>query len=130
MQVIKDNRSLCDAIAHLENVRRSEGILLKEHFHHTVHNLNPLTIIKDKLSDSFSSPLLRHEIVQGALGVATGLLTNKLVMALPFGGMIKNVVSSVVQTGIGKVSLKQPSNIKKSGVSFLKNVLNKMKIEA
>ncbi|RTY95034.1 hypothetical protein [Flavobacterium sp. GT3R68] len=130
MQVIKDNQSLGEAIAHLENVRRSEGILLKEHFQHTVHNLNPITMLKDKLGDTFSSPMFRHEIVQGALGVAGGLLTNKLVMALPFGGMLKKVLSSVVQTGLGKVALKKPSNIKKSGVSFLKNVLHKMKIEA
>jgi hypothetical protein len=129
MQVIKDTKSLAEAIAHLENVHASEGILLKEHFQFTVSSLNPMNIIKEKISDTFSAPIFKNEIVKGSLGIATGLLSNSLIVGAS-GGILNKVVASLVQTGISKVTSSNTEAIKESGISFLKNVLTKMKIKS
>ncbi|MET0759243.1 MAG: hypothetical protein ABWZ56_02415 [Flavobacterium sp.] len=129
MQVIKDTKSLTEAIALLENIHTSEGILLKEHFQFTVSSLNPLNIIKDKFTDTFSSPIFKNEIVKGSLGIATGLLSNSLIVGAS-GGLLNKVVASLVQTGISKVTSSNTEAIKDSGISFLKNVLTKMKIKS
>lgn len=129
MQVIKDRQSLAAAIAHLENVHASEENLLKEHFKFTIHNLNPVNIIKDKISETFSAPIFKNEIVKGSLGIATGLLTNGLIVGSSHS-LVKKVISSLVQTGISKVSLNNPEAIKNTGISILKNVLTKMKIKS
>ena len=129
MQVIKDTKSLAEAIAHLENVHASEGILLKEHFQFTISSLNPVNIIKDKISDTFSSPIFKNEIVKGSLGIATGLLSNSLIVGAS-GGLLNKVVASLVQTGISKVTSSNTEAMKDSGISFLKKVLTKMKIKS
>lgn len=129
MQVIKDTKSLAEAIAHLENVHASEGILLKEHFQFTISSLNPMNIIKDKISDTFSSPIFKNEIVKGSLGIATGLLSNSLIVGAS-GGLLNKVVASLVQTGISKVTSSNTEAMKDSGISFLKKVLTKMKIKS
>lgn len=129
MQVIKDNKSLTEAIAHLEQVHTSEGNLLKEHFKYTISSLNPLNIIKAKFSETFSSPILKNEIVRGSLGLATGLLSNSIIMG-PSGTLLNKVIATLVQTGISKVTAGNTETIKNSGLSFLKKVLTKMKIKA
>lgn len=129
MQVIKDTKSLAEAIAHLENIHASEGILLKEHFQFTISSLNPMNIIKDKISDTFSSPIFKNEIVKGSLGIATGLLSNSLIVGAS-GGLLNKVVASLVQTGISKVTSSNTEAMKDSGISFLKKVLTKMKIKS
>lgn len=129
MQIIKDTKSLAEAIALLENIHASEERLLKEHFQFTVSSLNPVNIIKDKISDTFSSPIFKNEIVKGSLGIATGLLSNSLIVGAS-GGLLNKVVASLVQTGISKVTSTNTEAIKDSGISFLKNVLTKMKIKS
>ena len=49
MQVIKNNKSLAEAIAQLELQKQTEEELLKEHFLYTVDSLNPLNIIKENI---------------------------------------------------------------------------------
>lgn len=127
MQVIKDNKSLVNAIAHLENVQKSEANLLKQHFEFTIQSLNPINIVKEKIKETFSSPTLKSEIIKGSLTLATGLLTNNLIMGSN-GNFAQKIVASLVQTGLSKLPLIDPQSIKKSGFSFLQNVLAKMKI--
>ena len=128
MQTIKDNKSLAEAIAHLENVQKSEGNLLKEHFKFTVHSLNPMNIIKEKFNETISSPTLKGDIVQGAIGLATGFLTNRFLLG-PSTGVLKNIAGTLVQKGLSTINVK-PKKIKESGISLLKNVLDKMKIKS
>lgn len=127
MQVINNNKSLAEAIALLENVQRSEGNLLVQHFKFTVHSLNPLNMIKEKFNETISSPNLKNKIIQETIGLATGLLANKLVLGSS-NNIVKKVLATVVQTGVSRLSVVDPKSIKKNGINFLQNVLSKMKI--
>ncbi len=128
MQAIKDNKSLAEAIAHLEAVRKSEGNLLHEHFKYTVHELNPINIVKEKFNSLFTSPTLRNEAVQAGIGLAGGLLTNKLIVGAS-GGFIRKALGMVAQAGITKMTIKDPEAIKESGASLLQSWLTKLKIK-
>ncbi|PWA04790.1 hypothetical protein [Flavobacterium psychrotolerans] len=127
MQVINNNKSLAEAIALLENVQQSEGNLLVQHFKFTIHSLNPLNMIKEKFNETISSPNLKNKIIQETIGLATGLLTNKLILGSS-NNIVKKVLATVVQTGIARMSEIDPKSVKKNGITFLQNVLSKMKI--
>lgn len=129
MQVINSNKSLAEAIALLEDVHKSEENALKEHFHLTVHSLNPLNMIKEKFNDVISSPNLKNKILQETIAVATGLLTNSLILGSS-NSIVKKILATVVQTGVARLPMINTMTIKKDGISFLQNVLSKMKIHS
>ncbi len=128
MQVIRDSYTLTQAIAKLENIQKSEANLLKEHFKFTLDSINPVNIIKEKFFSIVSSPTLRNQFVQGAIGIATGLLSSKLIIGTS-GGIFKKIIAGLVQTGITKVMVKDPQTLKASGIEFLKDTLTKMKVK-
>ena len=127
MQVIKNQQSLAEAIVALENRQRFEENLLKTHFKHTLSSLNPVNIIKDKFKETFSAPIFNNKMVQATLGLATGLLTNSII-ASSSGNLLNNVLANLLQTGISKIRTYPMSSLKNSGISFLKKVLIKIKI--
>ena len=128
MQVIKNNKSLAEAIEHLEGVRKSEGNHLHEHFKYTMHELNPITIVKQKFNSIFTSPTLRNEAIQAGMGLASGLLTNNLIVGAS-GGIIRKAIGMAAQAGITKMTAKDPEAIKISGASLLQSLLTKIKIK-
>ena len=129
MQAIKDNDSLAKAIAHLENVQTSEWNLLKQHFHFTAYSLNPLNMIKEKFNNTFSSPDLKSNLLKVGLGVATGLVTNQFILGSS-SSILKKAIVGLVQNALPKLTIGNPETLKTSGISFLKNVLTKMKIKS
>ncbi|WP_395066873.1 hypothetical protein [Flavobacterium sp.] len=127
MQVIKDNRSLAKAIADLENVKKSEANLLKEHFNFTVDSLNPINMVKEKFNETFNSPDLKGKIFSTLFSVGTGLLTNNLIVGSSLNP-IKKIAANLIQNQI--VSLSQNTDaIKEKGVTFLQDTLQKLKIK-
>jgi hypothetical protein len=127
MQVIKNQQSLAEAIIALENKQRFEENLLKAHFKHTLSSLNPINILRDKLKETFSAPDFKNKVVQGTLGLATGLLTNSIITSST-GNILNKILANVIQTGIAKITTYPLLSVKNSGISFLKKVLTKMKI--
>ena len=127
MQAIKNQQSLAEAIIVLENKQRFEENLLKAHFKHTLSSLNPVNIIKDKFKETFSAPVFKNKMVQETLGLATGLLTNSILTG-PTGNFLNNVLANLLQTGISKITTYPMSSLKNSGISLLKTVLTKIKI--
>ncbi|MBC7523578.1 MAG: hypothetical protein H7239_03980 [Flavobacterium sp.] len=121
MQTIKDNKTLAEAIAHLENVKKSELNLLKEHFHYTVHSLNPINIVKDKISDVFTSPTLKSDIATGIIAVGSTFIKGSGL------NPIKNIVASLFKAQASKV-VDNADEIKNNGLNFLQNSLQKLKI--
>lgn len=128
MQTITNSKSLAIAIVHLENVQASELNLLKQHYHFTVQNLNPLNIIKEQFNETFSSPDLKSNLLKGALGIGVSLLTNKLIVGSSHS-IVRKIIGGLVQNNLSKITSTDPEELKESGKSFLKNVLYKMKIK-
>ncbi len=128
MQVIKNNKSLAEAIAHLENVQKSDANLLQHQFEYTLENLNPLNLVKEKIGGILSAPILKNDAVKGVIGIGAGLLANTLIVGAT-GGLIRKIVGSLLQAGIGKLSVYGPKEIKQSGIKLLQSALSRIKIK-
>lgn len=128
MQVIKNNKSLADAIDELELRQKNQEIMLKEHFFDTVHSLNPLNIIKEKFTDTISSPNIAGDLIRSTAGMATGLISRSYIKG-PSGFILGKILSSVVRNNIGRLPIPDPAEIKNTGISFLQKSLLKMKID-
>lgn len=116
MQVIKDDRSLAEAIRVMENQQRAELDLLKRHFEFTVDQLNPVNIVKEKISEAVSSigetvssDSFKSKALKFGVGLASGFLTKKLIVGSS-GGIFKKLLGMAVQAGVsGLVMKKMPT---------------------
>lgn len=132
MITVRDNKSLTEAIAFLENQRQSELYLLKEHFEFTKDQLNPIKIIKDGFSDAIHSPDLKSKLLKGAVGLASGFFAKKFVIG-GGGGIVSTLAGTALQTGVTGLIMKNvPENLedmKDNGISLLQKGLSKLKIK-
>ena len=127
MQVIKDNKTLAEAIANLERQKKSEGNLLKEHFNFTVHSLNPVNIIKEKFNDVVNEPGITGKILKTAIGFASGYFSNKFL----FGSLnnpVAKMVTSIVESKLSNLPF-DTTKLKDQGVSILSKTLQKLKFK-
>ncbi len=121
MQTIINNKTLAEAIANLESKKKSELNLLKNHFDYTVHSLNPVNIVKDKISDIFTSPTLKSDIATGLITVGSSFIRGSGL------NPIKNIVGNLFQAQASKL-VDNADEIKTDGLNFLQNSLQKLKI--
>jgi len=145
---VRDNKSLNEAIAFLENQQKSEAYLLKEHFEFTKQELNPVNIVKDKIQDvkdkfhdAIASPSLKGKLLKGAVGLASGFLAKRFLLGSG-GGIVSKIAGTALQTGVSSLLMKAPDtidemnigninigNIKDDGISMLQKGLGKLKIK-
>jgi len=127
-QVIKNNKSLAEAITYFENVQKSHANLLQHQFEYTLENLNPLELIKEKIRGIFSAPILKNDAVKAAIGIGAGLLTNTLIVGAS-GGLVRKIMGSLLQSRISKLIHSEPKEIKQSGITLLQSALSRIKIK-
>ena len=132
MITVRDNKSLSEAIAFLENQQKSDLYLLKEHFEFTKEQLNPIKIIKDGFSDAIHSPDLKSKLIKGAVGIASGFLAKKFVIGSG-AGLVSKLAGTALQTGVTGLVMKNVpedmGSVKDNGLSLLQKGLNKLKIK-
>lgn len=132
MITVKDNKSLNEAIAFLENQQKSELYLLKEQFEFTKEQLNPIKMLKDGFSDAIHSPDLKGKLIKGALGIASGFLAKRFVIGSG-AGILSKLAGTALQTGVTGLIMKNiPENVetvKDDGLSLLQKGLLKLKIK-
>lgn len=127
MQVIKDNKSLAQAIANLENIKKSETNLLKEHFIYTIDRLNPINIAKEKFNETFNSPDLKGKIFTSLFSIGTGLVANNLIAGNSLNP-VRKIAANLIQNQLSSLTIDTDS-LKEKGISILKDTLQKLKIK-
>jgi hypothetical protein len=63
-----------------EKKQLDELILLKQQFHFTYQSLRPVNLIKSTLEELTQTPELKNNIIKDVIGLATGYLTQKVVV--------------------------------------------------
>lgn len=111
MQLIKDDKSLSDAIVALEQQQKSDFSLLKSHFDFTVDSLNPKNLIKEKFQDLTSSPTFKSRVLKYGVGLITGFITKKAVVG-KHPGIFRNILGIAAQTAISGLIMKSPDLLK------------------
>lgn len=129
MQTIKNDKSLAEEIANLQNQRNSELNLLKSHFDYTIDSLNPINIIKEKFSFFDKSAVQKSETIKEIVEIGTNFIGSKLM----FGGILNplnRILPTLIQKTVNSILTKNPEITEFSSKKFLKNVLAKIKIKS
>ncbi len=127
MQVIKDKSSLAGAIRQLESRRVAQADSLREQWELTQSNLNPLTIVKDEVRDTISSPQFGSKVFKGLFSIVSGYITRRLIVGSS-GSSFKKALGTIAQTGATGVLLKNTDQITQKGASVISSLLKKLKI--
>ena len=88
---LKSKADLDQAIARMEQLRNEQREQMVFLFKETTHSLNPVTLIKEKISDITGSGETRNNLLTTVGGMAAGMLTKKLLI-----GKTNNVVTSFI----------------------------------
>jgi hypothetical protein len=73
-----------------------EDKMLKEHFHAVYDSLKPINLIKNTLSEAITSPDIRNNLFNAAIGFGTGYIAKKLIIKRP-DGLIENIEGNMLQ---------------------------------
>ncbi|WP_395052954.1 hypothetical protein [Flavobacterium sp.] len=128
MQRIKDNKTLTEAIAFYENKKKSELGLIKQHFDFTVDSLNPINVIKEKITSAVNSPGIKGKIFSTLFNLGTGMVTKNLLIGSSLNP-IKKIAVTLLQTQVKKLVDNPPTDVKDKSISFVQDMLQKLKIK-
>ena len=113
MYRINSDKTLADAIQNMEAQRIIELELLKKYAEYTLHELNPIAIVKEKIHDGLSnfgetihSSEFKNGLLKTGIGLATGFLTKKLLVGSS-GGILKKLLGSAVQAAVSGFIIKK-----------------------
>jgi hypothetical protein len=128
MQNITTSAQLKETIILLEKRKIQQEIVLKEQFHETCEKLKPSTLIKETLIDVTTAPDLKANVIDTAIGMATGFLTKKIVSGGSKNPFMK-LLGIVLEVGVANFVTKHPGNIKSMGSKVMNDIFIKKKEE-
>lgn len=129
MQNITSVAGLKNRIQLLELEQAIKGQLLNEQFSLICEALKPVNILKSTLKDIISSPNLGANILDTAIGLATGYLSKKVFIGAS-GNVFRKLLGSVLQFGVTNVVSKHPDGIKSIGQSIIQHFLRKKELNS
>jgi hypothetical protein len=119
---------LRSAISVLEGEHEAKEILLKDHARVIYESLRPVNLIRDILTDLFSSSVTSENIQGTAAGMAGGYLLKKLFVGKS-AGTFRNIIGSVLQYGITNFLARNSALIKAVGLSVFDMIFKRKKAE-
>ena len=129
MHNITNVAELKSAIVLLEIEQEYNEQQLKEQFRITYNSLKPVNIIKNTFKDVVTSPFIIDNILDTAIGIASGYVTKKLVVGFS-SNIFRKLLGSVLQYGVSNVVTQHPESIKSAGQSILQHIFKSKKSEA
>lgn len=96
-------------IAYLKRKKHDDFVALKDQYDFTVNSLKPLNLIKNVAFDFISSPGLKSNLINGAIGIGTNYLSKNLMnenSSNPVKRVLGKVLKFAIKNFIGKKSMK------------------------
>jgi len=113
MYTINSDKSLGEAIRNLEEQRIIQLEILKNTAELTLHELNPVNIVKEKIQEGItnigetvSSSGFKNSLFKTGIGLASGFLTRKLLVGSN-GGIVKRLLAAAFQTAVSGFVIKK-----------------------
>ncbi len=100
------------AIQELKTKQVSEIVLLKAQFEKTYESLKPLNLIKNTINEVATSPDLRKNITNNAIGLATGYLSKKFLLGSTHNPF-KKILGTILEFGIANFVAKKANDFTK-----------------
>ena len=129
MQNTTYTTKLKNAIQLLEVEQADKEQFLKEQFQQTYESLKPINLVKSTLKDITSSTFLKGSVLGTGMGLATGFLSKKIVVA-GSGNIFRKLLGSIVQFGVTSIVAKNPEAIISLGRFLIKNIPHKKDINS
>lgn len=125
MQKITTSEGLKSAIQQLEYNQANEWPLLREQFITAYESFKPINIIKDTIKQAVTSPDIKANIVNAAIGLTSGFVAKKVFVANvkdhPFQKLLGIILEMLV---VNKVA-NNADEIKAIGNVILKKAIKK-----
>ena len=118
--------SLNEQILLLEAKQSIELKALKDQFHVTYESLKPLNLIKSAFNEATTSPDIKNNLLNNAIGMTTGYLSKKVLVGSTHNPL-KNVFGTLLQFAIGNVVSKHSGGLVATGGSMLLKFLKDRK---
>ncbi|HTB51817.1 MAG TPA: hypothetical protein VK718_03505 [Ferruginibacter sp.] len=115
---INNATDLKAAIHQLEAKQLTQKQSLRNQFYETYESLKPLNIIKSEFKKFTSSPDIKSNIVNTAIGLGAGILTKKVFIG-GSANIFKKLFGSVIEMGIAKLVSGNADKIKDMGKELL-----------
>ncbi len=125
MASINYTERLDETIRKLELQHADERKLLRQQFNEAYESIKPANLIRTAISDIATSPDLKGNLVNYAIGMGTGYLTRKVVMGATHNPLTK-LLGGLLQVGVSNVVSKKSDLIKSAGTGLLKMILSKI----
>ena len=118
--------NLNEQILLLEQKQSIELKALKDQFHVTYESLKPINILKNAFTEVATSPTIKNNLLNNAIGMTTGYLSKKVLIGSTHNPL-KNIFGTLLQFAIGNVVTKHSDQLVASGGSILLNFLKNRK---
>jgi len=127
MENITSSTELKIAIQILETEQEIKVQLLKEQIILVHNSIKPINLLKSTVNDFVTSPYLIDNILGGAVGLATGYLSKKIVIGTS-GNLFRKLLGVVMQFGVTNAVSQHPDGIRSIGKYIFKHILPKKKL--
>jgi hypothetical protein len=110
---------LNDRLIVVTNKRAADLILLKEQFHLAYESVKPINLIKTLFHDVATSPEIKNNVVNTAVGISAGFLSEKLL----FGNSnnpLKRGLGTLFQFAVANLVSNNSQRIQSVGKNLLK----------
>ncbi|MFM9985950.1 MAG: hypothetical protein ACKVOK_12000 [Flavobacteriales bacterium] len=123
-QSITNQEDLLNAIADLEKKRAIQSDTMRREFWVVYEGLKPVNLIKSAMNDVRESPELTGGIISSALGIASGMITNKLFVGNSHNPLRK-LMGTLLMFGVRKLVTENQPVINAIGQGIMKLTKNK-----
>lgn len=127
MKPIQTSADLKMAIRQLELQRDEELILLKEEWQETKEKLKPANLMKAAFKQVTDMPNLKTDVVNAAIGLATGFIAKKLIIGKTLNPLSK-LLGTVLEIFVARKASDNAESIKTAGSTII-DKLFKRKVE-
>lgn len=114
MKKIHKAGELKNAILELEAKKAVAEEAMKRQFHETLETFKPSNILKNTVSEVAASPQFKHNLLNLAVGLGAGYITNKIAVGKK-AGLLARTIGTALQFGITSLVVKNKANEEKVG---------------
>lgn len=123
MKTTDPKSELHQAMDLLKDKQAEQFVLLREQFYITYESLKPANLIKSTFKDLTSDSGVRKDVIGGAIGLATGYLSKKVIMGATHNP-ISYILGNILQFAVGSLVSRNSNKILKSGEDLLHRMSN------
>ncbi|CAM3418963.1 hypothetical protein FLLO111716_09145 [Flavobacterium longum] len=129
MGKITDLTTLDAEIARLSQKQEANKNAVANEVNELIESLTPANVLRNAFKSIKETPGLKADLLQGGIGLATGFLTNKLLLG-KVSGPLRAILATAVPALMTKAAIAVPDKVKDDGLSFFAKTLRAMKIKS